>query len=361
MATYRYLVGDLLTNTINAELPFYGVSFGRRLNKPGNCTFSFMLGDSQYRDQDTIDATIPGRTAFWIERDGVLIWGGIIWSRTYQSQANSLSFTGQTFESFFYKQFIETAFSRTATDQRTILKDLVTAMQAKTNANIGILLPASFTGTAINRTVNFYPYQNWSFGKTIEYMINYSDGFDYTIEVAYDNNGNPTKALSTDNKLGVSAANTQIAFDYPGNIKNYWYPESASNSAVSMLGFGGGEAELTLMSKYTISALLAAGYPDLQESYSNRDVSVQGTLDSQTQTASTLAEVPMISPTFETNPEMEPTFGSYNLGDYIKIQLDDARFPDGKTISTRVIGYDARPTSADNQEEVKLVVSGEEE
>jgi len=360
MATYRYLVGDLLTNTILAELPFFGVSFSRRLNKPGNCTASFLLGNSQFRDQDTIDATVPGRTAFWVERNGILVWGGILWSRTYQSQSNSLQFTGQTFESFFFKQFIEANFNKVTIDQRTILVDLVTAMQAKTGANIGILYPEAFGGTPVNRTVNFYPYQNWSFGKAIEYMINYSDGFDYTIEVGYDGSGNPTKTLTTDNKLGVSAAATQIAFDYPGNIKNYWYPESASNAAVSMLGFGAGEEALTLMSKVTISALLTAGYPDLQESYSNRDVSVQATLDSQTQTASTLAEVPMIVPTFETNPEMEPIFGSYSLGDYVNINIEDPRFPNGKIISTRIIGYDAKPTSAETQEEVKLVTSGEE-
>lgn len=362
MATYRYLIGDLLTNAVYLEISLFGVSFSRRLNKPGNATFSVALGTNVYNDQDIIDNTIPGKSTFWIERDGAIIWGGIIWSRTYQAQANVLSFTAQTFESFFYRQFVEVQIIKTDIDQRQILVDLIDHMQAKTGADLSIDTALSFDLLdAIVRSVEFNPYQAWSYGRTIEYMINYSDGFDYTIEVDYDVDGNPTKTLSTDNVLGVSRTATQSAFDYPGNIKNYYYPESASEAAVSVLGFGSGEGGGTLISKYSHTDLLAAGYPDLQQSFNNRDVSIQETLDSQTEAEANKVKLPIVVPVLEVNPGMLPTFGDYRLGDYAQVHVQDVRFPNGFSFYSRIVGWDAKPTTSESQEELKLVVAGEEE
>lgn len=360
MATYRYLLGDLLSNTISLELPLFGVTYSRRLNLPGNCTFSTNLGNAGFSDQEIIDSSIPGRSTLWIERDGALVWGGIIWSRVYQSQAAVLSYTAQTFESFFYKQFIESHISYAGLDQRQFLVNLITNMQAKEGANISIVLPGSFVDpNIIPRSMTFYNYMAWSYGKAIEYLINYADGFDYTIDVAYDGSGNTVKTLTTDNKLGQPITTTQVAFDYPGNIKNYYYPESTANAAVSVLGFGAGETTLRTRSKYVNPNYLNAGWPDLQLDYSNADVTVQATLDSQTQAQAINSAPPMTVPTFEVNPNLEPSFGSYSLGDYARIHIEDLRFPDGKEIISRIIGYDAKPPSSEGQEEVKLVVAGE--
>jgi len=362
MATYRYLIADLLTSTVNLEISLFGVTFSRRLNKPGNATFSIALGTKVYNDRDIIDNTVPGRSTLWIERDGVIIWGGIIWTRTYQAQANVLSFTAQTFESFFYRQFVEEQIIKTDIDQRQILVDLIDHMQAKTGADIGIQTASSFDPLdAVVRSVEFNPYQAWSYGRTIEYMINYADGFDYTIEVGYDTDGCLCRTLSTDNVLGVSKEDTQNAFDYPGNVKNYYYPESASESAVSVLGFGSGEGEGTLVSKHSHLDLLAAGYPDLQQSFSNRDVSIQETLDSQTEAEANRIEIPIVVPVLEVNPNMLPTFGDYGLGDYAQVHIQDPRFPDGTYFYSRIVGWDAKPTTSESQEELKLVVAGEEE
>ena len=41
--TYRYLLGDLLTNTIIAELPLTGVAFTQQLNQSGTFTAHLLL------------------------------------------------------------------------------------------------------------------------------------------------------------------------------------------------------------------------------------------------------------------------------------------------------------------------------
>lgn len=361
MTVYRYLLADLLTHQVNQELSLYGVTAGKRLNKPGNCTFTIPLGTGVYFDRDIIDASHPGRTALFIERDGALAWGGIVWSRVYQSQGHNLSFTGQTFESYAYKQFIETDFIKVDMDQREILRQLFIHMSAKPYADIGIQVQAAPYSGDILRTVNFYAYEGWTYGKAIEYLLGYDQGFDYTLDVVYDSNMAPAILMRCDNVLGAPIATTQVAFDYPGNIKNYWYPESGSSGVTSMIGFGAGEAGAMTRSKYVIQKLLDAGYPDLQSDYNNKDVSVAATLGSQTKAAALLAAIPITVPTFEINPQLDPQLGSYNLGDYCKISIIDPRFPDGKELNTRILGWDIQPPVSDSTEGIKLVVSGEED
>lgn len=359
MAKYRYLFTDLLTGVVNIELPVYGVSFSRKLNKAGNCTCSFALDSEGFDNAHVIEATIPGRTGFWIERNDKLIWGGILWSRTYQSQAKTLSWTGQTFESFLYRQYIETSQTFSSTDQRNILRGLINYMQAKSYANIGIVVPGAFSNNIV-RSVNFYDYEVWSVGSAVENLIGYADGFDYTLEPAYDTSGDPKIYLITDDVLGQPDTVTGMALDYPGNVKNYWYPENATEGTVTMLGVGGGEGSAMLRSKSVLQARLDAGYPDLQSVYTNKDVQVLDTLGSQTQQHLNQKAIPVTVPTIELHPSVRPTYGDFSLGDYAILHIEDARFPDGQDVSVRVVGFNGVPSESDNAEQLSLIVAGQE-
>ncbi len=293
---YRYIFADLLTNSVLTELPLGGVSFNRVLNKPGNILGTMGLGNENYSDQTIIDGTIPGRTAIYVERTNIagdvgIIWGGIIWSRTWQEQSLTFEYTGQSFESFFYMEDIRNTLTYVSVDQRNILRDLVTKMQAYPYRNIGIVVPSAFSNNIL-RTTTFNNYDVWTFGSAIEYMVGYDQGFDYTIDCQYDSSGNIIKTLLTNDVLGASASNTQLSFDYPGNIKNFWLPENASNGATTITGVGAGDGQ--------------------------------------------------------------------SMGDYANFNIESKRFPGGKTIPSRVIGWNVTPPSSDSQEEVSLVIVGQD-
>jgi len=359
-ATYRYLLCDLLTNKVNLELPLQGVTYGRRLCKPGNTTFSYALSQdtSSITNQDVLEATIPGRTALYIDRNGQLVWGGIVWSRTYESEGQTVQFTGQSFESYFYKQFIESSVGYVNIDQRDIIRRLIVHMQSKSYAAIGIQTPTVYNG-GILRTVDFTYYTGWSYGKAIEYMTNYAAGVDYTIEVYYDSNGNPAKRLVSANVLSVSIDQTQLVLDYPGSIKNYYYPENASASATTVVAFGAGEGSAIIRDKATNQTLLNTGYPDIQFGYTNKDVSVQATLASLAVAEAVRLVTPVTIPTFNLRPDTDPEFGSWNLGDYALIHIDDPyRFPEGKSLYVRITGYDVG--IGDEGETLKIITANEE-
>jgi hypothetical protein len=356
--TYRYLLADLLTNNILLDLPFQGVSFDRKINGAGNATFVFSLDASGYDNQIVADSTIPGRTAIYIERDQTLVWGGILWSRTYESEGKTLQFTAQTFESFLYKQTIESTQAFTNVDQRNILALMIQNMQAKPYANIGIIVPGTFA-TVVSRTTTFWDYEVWSYGKAAENLVGYDDGFDYTIDVAYVG-GVPVKQLLINNVLGSPVSTSGLAWDYPGGIKNYWFPENASNAATTVIGVGAGEGKAMLRSKAQITTSLTGGYPDLQEVYTNKDLLKATTLASHTRAELNRIAVPLTSPTFEINPEIGPGLGSFALGDYGYVYITDPRFPNGTRILVRVVGYQASPPGADGTETFKLVLEGQD-
>jgi len=98
MTTYRYLFADLLTDEIIGELPITGVSFTQQLNQAGTLQAHLLLtGINTY--QFNVEAcTQPGRNAIYVDRDGVLVWGGVIWNRTYNSAAHTISIAAREFE-----------------------------------------------------------------------------------------------------------------------------------------------------------------------------------------------------------------------------------------------------------------------
>ena len=232
-------------------------------------------------------------------------------------------------------------------------------MQAYPYRNINIIVPSAFSNNIL-RSVNFYNYEVWTFGKAIDYMIEYDLGFDYTIECKYDSNGNPSKTLRVDDILGLPAKNSQLGFDYPGSIKNFWIPENAAKGATTVSGIGAGEGSSMLRALQTNQHLLDVGYPELVEIYTNKDVSVANTLSSQTVAYLKQIEVPVSGPTFEINPSIQPEFGSYSLGDYANFNIESYRYPGGRTLQSRIIGWSVTPSSSDEQENVKLVIEGED-
>ena len=378
MATeYRYFFLDLFTDKVNLEVPCYGVSFDDLLNDNGNATVSINLDREDYSNQEVIEGTIPGRTQFFIERNGSLVWGGIVWSRTYQAQAKSLSMTCQTFKTFFDRigivssDMAEEAF--VGADQRNIFCELIIhAQQFRSDnfgaTNINLLVddryPFTVDSSSVLRTVTFWSYDGWSYGKALDSMAEYDDGLDWYIDVYYDDDGNFTKRIRVDNIIGQSQESTQLSFTYPGNVSNYYWPENASRAAVGVFALGSGEGAervIVLPTEAYNQVLIDAQYPFLQQIYTNDQVSVYSTLLKQARDEQRRLNLPITVPTLEITPYEEPEFGTWSMGDYAEFFIEDSRFPEGKRIYIRIIGYKMTPSSSEETEMCSLVLDGEGE
>ena len=102
---YRYFTVDLLSNSLLAEIPFTGVSYERALKAAGAFSGEIpVIGDTQ--QFELYENTMPGRTALYVMRDDVCVWGGIIWSRSYTAGSERLSISASEFTSYLQRRNI---------------------------------------------------------------------------------------------------------------------------------------------------------------------------------------------------------------------------------------------------------------
>ena len=102
-AVYRYFTTDIVSNTLLAEIPFEGVSFGRALKGAGDFSGDIPVIDKT-ASFNLYDSTMPGKTAVYVTRNGECIWGGIIWSRRYNLVSRKLEVNASEFTSYLHRR-----------------------------------------------------------------------------------------------------------------------------------------------------------------------------------------------------------------------------------------------------------------
>lgn len=79
---YRYYLADLKSGAFVMEVPFGSVSWSRKVS--GSGSFSGSISADPLQDNyDLYETTMPGRYGLYVIRNGVCLWGGIIWGRQY--------------------------------------------------------------------------------------------------------------------------------------------------------------------------------------------------------------------------------------------------------------------------------------
>lgn len=380
MAKYTYYAYDLVTNSALAELPLSNVKFSRILNGAGGFSGTLKLGDKKVTNLNPIPSTVPTRTALYVDRDGVLVWGGIIWNRgPYRPSTQSFTLGGLEFWSYFQvrtktSRYIVDTKAYAQQDQLFIARDLINYAQAKSGGNIGIVVNNETSGVLRDRTYNSYDFT--PVGQAVEQLSAVLNGFDFSIEVAYVN-GVPTKTfVPSYPRRGNSAVTSGLIFEYPGNMIDYSWPEDGTEQANTAYAIGLGQGATMLRSSSSIPALLDAGYPLLEYLDSYKNVGVQAELDGHAMAdvrarAYFDADPTHVSgvtlPEIYARADADPVLGSYGTGDDVRLRISDERFPDpahtidgsDRRLDTymRITGYEVIPPSTDGQyEEVRLIL-----
>jgi hypothetical protein len=346
--TYRYLFADLLTNEIIAELPLTSVSFTQQLNQAGTFTGRLLISGINTAQYNVDASTQPARNAIYVDRNGILVWGGVIWNRTYNSAEQTLTITAREFESYFEHRLITQTTAFTNADQLLIARTLINQAQAQTNGDIGVVVGTETSGVLIDRV--YYGYELKNVWQAIKDLSNQDDGFDFNIKVEYDLITNePIKTLvlgyprTGDIDTGIGDLGTPVFMFPAGNIVEYEYPEDGSIIGNSLYVIGAGSNEGKLQSYAEDTAKLTAGWPLLENSANYSDITDQNVLD-ELATAQVLAlsEPPpiinIVVPAY-----IEPIFGTYAIGDDARLMITDPRFPNGFDEVYRIVGFNVQP------------------
>lgn len=102
---YRYYTADLLTGRVLSEIPFGNVNYERALKAAGSFSGKIpAIEDTAHLD--LYDSTMPGKTALYVVRNDVCVWGGIIWARSYDVSSRVLTVSASEFVSYLYHRRI---------------------------------------------------------------------------------------------------------------------------------------------------------------------------------------------------------------------------------------------------------------
>lgn len=358
MTAYRYIFADLLTNVPIGELPLTGVTFGQTLNGAGAFQGHLLLGGVNSSALNVLAATTPSKCALFVDRDGVIVWGGKVNKRQMKSSDGRVSFVANEFEDYFSTRLITSTAIYTATDQLAIARALIVNAQAVTNGNIGVQVGSETSGILIAQS--YYGYAKQNVLSELLNLANAAQGFDFNITCSYDSSRNIIKTLHLGYpRIGrpyTVGDTTNIVLEHGVNIIDYEYTEDGSTSATSVYVTGAGSNEAKLVANSQRSDLLTAGWA-LQEKVVNygaiSNTALLGTLASGL--SQTLGYPPAV---FKINipANVDPIYGTYAIGDDVRVRIKDEFFPAGLDAIYRLVATNV--TAGETQgEKVTLTLS----
>jgi hypothetical protein len=134
---YRYLVLNSATRRVVAELPALAVSFGDVLNNRG--AFSVTLPLTMPEVPVSLADLDPPRALFVVERAGIPLWAGWVWTWEADLAADTLTLNGEGWLSILGRAIWTGSLSYTATEQSAIMAAIIDAAQARSPyAAVGI-------------------------------------------------------------------------------------------------------------------------------------------------------------------------------------------------------------------------------
>ena len=132
---YRYYLADLKTGAFVMEVPFGSVSWSRKVSGAGSFSGS-ISADPLQDNYDLYETTMPGRYGLYVIRNGVCLWGGIIWGREYDITSKVLKVDALELTSYLHhrtfwksvtipdgtsiKDMLETIIEYVANDQKDV-------------------------------------------------------------------------------------------------------------------------------------------------------------------------------------------------------------------------------------------------
>lgn len=362
MPAYKFLAYDLVTRSKLADLPLTDVEYGEVLNGAGPFNATLNVGDLGTAKAVTAaiiyeSASRPRRTALFIEREGQIVWGGIVWRRAYVASEQAFRLEGSQYWSIFHHRLITDTKTWIQQDQTSaIVNQLITYAQSKTGAalNVTQLTPAS----GVLRDDTHWYYENKIVGQVIEQMTDNDRGFDFALLCAYDGSGAITTRFETYYpSRGRKASATSQVFEYGKNVIDFAWPEDGWASANSIRVVGAGEAESMLRATRTDTGQLGS-YPLLESSLVYKDVSVQATLNDKARARLSVLKNDIVQPGIFVRGGGDPPLGAYIPGDEVRFRVPvsakDPRFPEGFEGIYRIAGISVRVPDDHSEEVVGL-------
>ena len=135
--------------------------------------------------------------------------------------------------------------------------------------------------------------------------------------------------------------------------------ESMAEAGTNVFVIGGGEGSSMVTSEYVNQTMLDQGFPRWDMDVSRKDVATQSDIDGIAGQEGLTRRPPMAVVKLSIKGNAEPEFGSYNLGDTCRININDARNPSIFVGTKRLVKWELHPQSGESMEEASLTFEGD--
>lgn len=317
---YRVLAADLLTGLVREEIPFSTITYTHILNQPG--TFTGTIG---MRHPKATRANLdPGRTLIHVERDGVIVWSGILWVCRAQAQSVTLQCDAQDWWSYFRRRRLRVDKTYTNFDQTLLAQDLVNYAQGVAGGNIGVSVPASSSGVLVSATWAGADRQN--IGQLVEALSAAGNGFDFAVDASYVS-GAVVPVFNT--FYPRRGSRTQQVLALAANLEQYEQDVDAGATANQLDVIGAGTGPSRLIVQAADTSQLAA-YPLLEEVVQLTAITDIGVLSARAQTALSQMSTPLVTyPGVFSHSSPDTAIGSFRTGDSMLVSGSDGYIQGG--------------------------------
>lgn len=311
MAEYTVLVCNGLTDATIGEITPTWLQYTETLNSAGTAQIVAPLNTSAL----VLPEVAPLLQSVYVLRDGVPVWGGVLWGYAMDVQQNTVTLQCAGFISLLSRRRIRTTKKYTSIDQALIVKDIVDTAQAISGGDM-LIDTSAITAVGVLRNRTYYDYTRKNVGEAIEQLSDVRNGFDYAIRPALVA-GVLTRQMTV--TYPNTGRHTVIVLDAGSNMDLL----SASSDATTMTTVqhvkGEGDGSDALLTTATNATLLNV-YPMVESLYVASGVTRSDTMNEFAQRGLDLGKQPVVIPTVQLDGGVEPHIGSYVTGDQVRVR-----------------------------------------
>ena len=361
---YRVVLCDLRSDQILDVLPAQGLKCDDFIGKTGTASFTIPVTDSTMASRAR-EAVIPARTAAWVERDGEVWWGGIVWTREItppsRGRPGALAVQAATFDSYLAHRLLTAGWTGAGVDQLDIARQIVDWTQSIKGGDIGIEIDWGQT-SGVLRDRTYSRYDLLVVREVLDQLANAEGGFEWRIRTYRDGSGRRVKSLQLGYPI-IRSSRTELVLSSPGPVIDYRMPEDGTARATHWFSRGASTNQnqakpsfpLESAPIYIDGAVEPGGWPRLDGASDYTSVEQQATLDAHARAdltrAWTSTQVPTVSVRLD-GSGISPGL----LGSTIRLRIRDAWFPNGLDARYRLIGLSTTPAERGRPETADLLL-----
>ena len=357
--TYKFT--DIFRNRLIAELPITTVTFSKVLNGVGPWAGTLNVNDRGVQRSNWITATAPWLSSFWIDINGVLIYGGPVINRQYTRSTGLVSLSGFDFAGYLgqrgqaqdYSNYTDSeghAWAITgAAALRIAFYILKQALTVDQSIPIKVVTQGA-TPESLWITLSAPLTQSQTLASLLTQCqeLGYLVGIDYACDVAYVG-GVPAAQITLSYPRREASTKPVIDLD---NVLDLQWPEDGSQQANRIVEQAGATSDRTGGKEWPPAR--EAGYPLLETTISHPALAPTASGNAAILEACAQGDITTRAFALTVPSVLMPMFGSPSiltlpLGGDVRVRSlphagdqppTDPRFPNGLDVVQRIIRID---------------------